>query len=171
MTAAHNYLDPSEVGPARPIVASPAIEERQFGIHMSSELFKLLADDLYPVPHVAAVREALTNADDAHVEAGTTSQPIEIHLPNAMEPWLSVKDFGTGLSYERVFDVYFIFGLSTKVADKTANGKKGIGAKAPFAYTQQWNIASRYNGELLLFTAYKNDSGSPTGRSVPAVPP
>lgn len=170
MTAAHNYLDPSEVGPAQPIVASPAIREQQFGIHMSSELFKLLADDLYPVPHVAAVREALTNADDAHVEAGTTSRPIEIHLPNAMEPWLSVKDFGTGLSYDRVFDVYFIFGLSTKVADKTANGKKGIGAKAPFAYTQQWNIASRYNGELLLFTAFKNNNGAPTGRCDMRVP-
>ena len=164
MTAAHTYLDPSEVRNTAPIIASPAVEERQFGVHMSSELFKLLADDLYPVPHVAAVREAITNADDAHVEAGTTHIPIEIHLPNAMEPYLGVKDFGTGLPYDGVFDVYFVFGRSTKTTNKGANGQKGIGAKAPFAYTQQWNIASRFKSELMLFTAFKNDLGAPTGR-------
>jgi hypothetical protein len=72
--------------------------ESSFTIKTNALSFSILSSGLYTDPEMAIVRELSCNAYDAHVAAGNQQTPFEIHLPNDLEPFLSIKDFGIGLS-------------------------------------------------------------------------
>ena len=63
-----------------------------FTIKATGKAFRILSDGLYSDKILAVVRELSCNAYDAHVAAGMFV-PFEVHLPHALEPWFSVKDF------------------------------------------------------------------------------
>lgn len=68
-----------------------------FQISASREAFRILSSGLYNDKKLAIIRELCCNAYDAHVAAGKKEVPFELHLPTSIEPYFSVKDYGTGL--------------------------------------------------------------------------
>lgn len=76
--------------------------ESSFTIKTNALSFSILSSGLYTDPEMAIVRELSCNAYDAHVAAGNERSPFEIHLPNDLEPFLSIKDWGTGLPDEDI---------------------------------------------------------------------
>lgn len=101
--------------------------------------------DLYSNKELATIRELSTNARDANDEAGNDS-PIEITLPDFMNPYFIVKDSGVGMSVSTLEDVYSSFGISTKRDNADANGMLGFGSKAPIAYTGTFSVTTVRDG-------------------------
>ncbi len=130
-----------------------------FSIKANSKAFNILSDGLYSDKPKAVIRELCCNAYDAHVAAGRKDAPFEVHLPNAMEPWFSVKDFGTGLSDEDVMHLYTTYFESTKTTSNDFIGALGLGSKSPFSYVDAFTVTSRHDGMLRTYTAFIDNTG------------
>ena len=76
--------------------------ETAFTIKTTAKAFDILSSGLYTDGIRAIIRELSCNAYDAHIAANKADVPFEIHLPNELEPFFSVKDWGTGLSDEQI---------------------------------------------------------------------
>lgn len=81
---------------------------------------------LYTNPLAAAIREYTSNAIDAHIAAGI-DKPVEVNLPSNNNQWLTVRDFGTGLTAFDILTVYANFGSSDKRDSNEFIGGFGIG--------------------------------------------
>lgn len=135
-------------------------KERFFGVDIENapHIFEILRNKLYSDKPRAVVRETLANAYDAHVKAGCASRPFVVHAPTRLEPEFSVRDYGPGLSEDEVFDIYIKYGTSTKRVSNDFVGQLGLGAKAPFAYTNVFTIISYYNGTKSVYTAFIDET-------------
>lgn len=136
-------------------------EESQFSIAVNAKMFQVLSDTMYQDKIGSIVREISCNAKDAHTEAGTPELPFAVHIPNAIEPWFSVRDFGIGLSDTDVRVLYTTYGESTRDHTNEVTGGFGLGSKTPFAYTDQFTIISIYGGMQRTYIAVINDDGLP----------
>lgn len=135
--------------------------ERAFSIKTSAKSFRILSDGLYKNKILAIIRELSCNAHDAHVDAKKSDEPFEVHVPNTMEPWFSVKDFGIGLSREDVMNLYTTYFESTKTNSNELIGALGLGSKSPFSYTDNFIVTSRFAGEKMTFSCFINAEGIP----------
>ena len=133
-----------------------------FTIEQNSRAFEILSSNIYSDKITAVIREYSCNAYDAHIAAGKGDVPFEIHLPNSFEPWFSVEDFGTGLSHEAVLKLYTTYFSSTKNHSNELIGGLGLGSKSAFAYTDQFLITSKYNGEKRMYSAFIDEKGTPS---------
>jgi hypothetical protein len=131
-----------------------------FKMKSSRKAFQILSD-LYSDKPLAIVRELGCNASDSHVAAGQT-KPFHIHLPNTLEPWLTIQDFGTGISHENIYNIYSTYFESTKTNTNDQIGCLGLGSKSPFCYTDNFTITSINNGEKRIYNAYFAENGNPT---------
>ena len=129
-------------------------------IAMNPEMFDLIIRGIYKNPALAAVREPLFNAVDAHTEAGAKDVPVEIHVPTSLESWYSVKDHGVGMSPECVEKTFMCLGESTKRSSNELVGAKGIGSKAPLAICDMIKVTSVFNGLKSVYTVFM-DKGLP----------
>ena len=134
------------------IGGSDAIE---FGMSNSAEFFHILSSTLYKDQKLAVVREVLCNAWDAHIEAGKTHIPIHITLTDEK---LVVKDFGTGIHRDDMGQVYGTYGNSTKKNDGKQTGGFGLGCKAPFAYTDHFEVISAHDGVRTIYNISKSSA-------------
>ena len=134
--------------------------ESSFGISEGNEahILMILRDKLYSDKIGAVVREYSTNALDSHVEAGKPDVPIQIKLPNDMEPMFCVVDDGVGLSEEEVRNIYVQYGASTKRNSNSVIGQLGLGCKSAFAYADNFNIVSRKEGKKKTYSAYLDET-------------
>ena len=71
----------------------------------ASQLIMDVLAKLYDNPVEAAIREYVSNAYDANVEAGST-EPVHLHVPTEDEPYLEVSDTGNGLDYLGIVSVF-----------------------------------------------------------------
>ena len=124
----------------------------------SAQLVMDMLAKLYSEPHRAVLREYVSNAYDANVEAGAT-KPVEVHLPEKDEPWLSVRDYGKGLDYLGIVSVFANFGTSTKRDSDEMIGGFGIGSKSGLAVSDTINVASVCNGILNKFVLERTNDG------------
>ncbi len=127
----------------------------------SRKAFQILSD-LYSDKPLAIVRELGCNAADSMVMAGKGDQPFLIHLPNALEPWLTIQDFGTGISHKNIYDIYSTYFESTKTNTNDQIGCLGLGSKSPFCYTDNFTITSIVDGVKRIYNAYFNQNNTPT---------
>lgn len=127
-----------------------------FKIEMNPKAFKVLSDTLYKNKIGSIVRELSCNAFDAHIMAGNADRPFEIHLPDAFEPYFSIRDFGTGISHEDIKRVYTSYFTSTKDQENESVGAFGLGSKTPFAYTDAFTVISIHNGIKTMYNAHMN---------------
>lgn len=147
------------------VFMSEGMEVYKARIKINRQSFKILYGDLYSDKIRAVVRELSTNAHDSHVKAGKPESPFEIHLPNALEPYFYVKDFGTGLSSEQVYGekdgIYITFCDSDKVHSDDFTGCLGLGSKSPLTYTDNFSVESNYNGVKYSYAMFLDDEGEP----------
>ncbi len=136
-------------------------ESVQFDIVQSAEMFNLLSNGLYKDKITAVIRELSTNAYDSHVEAGRVSTPFEVKLPNHRSPNFSIRDFGTGMSQEKLVRLYTSYGKSNRSQSNEFIGGMGLGSKAPFCYTDAFVVTSFYSGMKYIYTAAKDEDGKP----------
>lgn len=167
-------------GNVNTIERSGGVNENKFTIEANGKAFRVLSDSLYPDKPKAILRELSCNAYDAHVAAGCADKPFSIHLPTAIEPWLSIRDYGIGLTPEemcgywktvvdtdgkedRIFvgGIYNTFFKSTKTNSNDFIGALGLGSKSPFSYVDSFTVVSRKDGIKYSFTAYINENDEP----------
>lgn len=143
------------------IVNSGSLGVQQATIDMNPTIMHVLSRDLYQRPIEAVVRETLTNALDAHVEAGTTHIPVDIKLPNWDDELFYIRDYGPGLSVERVNDLYLVYGKSTRRESNDYSGAFGLGCKASLAYTTSFMVTSYHEGQKHEFLVYYDQDNIP----------
>ena len=132
----------------------------QFNIQATKHAFDTLVSHQYRNKPQAIIRELMCNAADAHREAGTTLS-IRVHLPTALEPHLTIQDFGTGISPEAMTTIYSSLFASTRNGSNEFTGGYGLGCKVPFAYSDTYAVSSRYNGSEYAYAMYRNPEGIP----------
>lgn len=137
-------------------------QETKFSIAASPKAFRALSKTLYSDGILAVIRELSCNAYDAHVEAGNTETPFEVHLPNRLEPWFAVTDYGIGLDHDAITKMYSTYFESTKTDSNAVTGCFGLGSKSPFAYVDAFTVEARWNGKLTIYSCFYNEEGIPS---------
>lgn len=143
------------------IEKSGQFEESRFSIEASAKAFFILSDGLYSNKILAVIRELSTNAYDSHVEAGKASTPFDVHIPTHLQPVFFIRDYGTGMTHEDCMQLYTTYFRSTRNNSNEAVGCLGLGSKAPFAYADSFTVEAYLDGTRRIYTAYKNEDGSP----------
>jgi hypothetical protein len=134
----------------------------EFRIRNSAKAFSILSSGLYSNKIRAIVRELSCNAVDSHTAAGKADTPFELHLPNVLEPWFSVRDYGTGLTHDQVTNIYTTYFESTKTASNEFIGALGLGSKSPFSYTDNFTVTAVKDGIKGIYSAFINEQGVPS---------
>lgn len=140
-----------------------------FTIAASSKAFEVLSSNLYQNKILAVIREITCNAADAHTEAGLPLADIEVHLPSWSEPTFTVRDHGSGLSFEDVLNLYTTYFRSTKDNSNALIGGFGLGSKSPFAVADQFTVTSWHGGLKTTYVCYKQD-GLPRVNTISSTP-
>lgn len=155
---AFNTLDPNASTGFR-------VEEADMGGIMS-----ILSDNIYSDKIMAVVREILCNSIDACVMSPNIGKPVVLHAPTIAEPWISFRDWGNGLSFDEVKNIFVCYGKSTKRETNLATGMLGIGSKSPFSYTDAFNVISYTGTEKVTYCAQKTANGGATMYQVATIP-
>lgn len=127
----------------------------------------LLSSNLYSAPERSFIREIVSNAWDAQVEAGTTDIPTIIKITeNKRKAYygdeftgvgdITIRDFGTGLSPERFNDIYRNIGSSTKRESNDYHGAFGIGHLSGFSCSNTMYITSYHNNTCYEYIGIKD---------------
>jgi hypothetical protein len=138
--------------------------------------------NLYSDPIGSLIRELVSNAVDANrerdlkikgevpLDAGddinnfAKDKPyVEVINQNGnsmlgVEQCIVIRDYGNGLSPDRVAKVFTVLGTSTKrITDKLIGGY-GIGAKSAFAYTDTFYVKATHNKVERMYMLYKGNA-------------
>jgi hypothetical protein len=148
--------------PQNEAVLSNVGEIGDFKIKASAKAFSILSSGLYANKIRAIIRELSCNAVDSHVAAGKQETPFDVHLPNTLEPWFAIRDYGTGLSHEQVTQIYTTYFESTKTASNEFIGALGLGSKSPFSYTDNFTVTAIQSGKKGIYSAFINGEGVPS---------
>jgi hypothetical protein len=139
----------------RPVVESSGqMEEQFFSIKDQGMIFDILRNKMYSNPILAICREISCNARDAHREVGKPDVPIQIVLPNHLDNNYRIKDWGPGISPDRMSNIFIQYTASTKRDDNVQTGGFGLGAKTPFSYSDTFAINTIYNGTKYQYTCF-----------------
>lgn len=134
----------------------------EFRIRNSAKAFNILSSGLYANKIRAIIRELSCNAVDSHVAAGKSDTPFDVHLPNTLEPWFSIRDYGTGLNHEQVTTIYTTYFESTKTDSNDFIGALGLGSKSPFSYSDNFTVTAIKDSKRRVYTAFINEQGVPS---------
>ncbi len=141
----------------------------EMGIDHSPEFFHILSSSLYKHQTLAMVREVLSNAVDAHTDAQVT-EPVEVTVD---DEYFTVVDKGKGIPPDLIKPIYGTYGSGTKRNDANAIGGFGLGCKSPFAYTDNFEVTSCYDGTKTIYRMSKGSkvsSGKPSIITILSVP-
>lgn len=140
--------------------STKSLNSTEIAIKNSAKFMGYLRKDIYTHHLRTAVQEILSNARDAHREVGQ-KRAYQVFAPTADDLNFTVKDFGPGISPDRMQNIYVNMGESTK--DKTNNqiGGFGVGSKLPLAYTDSFMVISVVNKlkYRYLITTAKTQAG------------
>ena len=151
-----------QTAPQNKAVLSNVGEIGEFRIRNSAKAFSILSSGLYANKVRAIVRELSCNAVDSHTAAGRVNTPFDVHLPNQLEPWFAIRDYGTGLTHEQVTSIYTTYFESTKTNSNDFIGALGLGSKSPFSYTDNFTVTAIKDGKKGIYTAFINEAGVPS---------
>lgn len=121
--------------------------KKEFTVDTSNQMIvSILRDKLYSNKIAAVCREVASNSRDANREAGNVEVPVIINISNdgLLDEGMNIsfKDNGVGISPSRIDNVFLKYGSSTKRDSNSQTGGFGIGAKTPFAYTNEFLIST-----------------------------
>lgn len=154
-------------------VSSNLTQEEHLRLPTEGEAYKLIVDllmrNMYSNPTGACVRELVSNAMDANVEAGRGSIPIEVTLnisdvaSNTDLYELRIRDFGLGITPDKMSKMVE-FGYSTKREGENSDnfiGAFGVGLKSLFNVSEQAFIKSYTpEGKGYEYIGYRNEEGN-----------
>lgn len=130
-------------------------------IASSHQAFDAFASQIYSDNYKAIVRELVTNGIDSHNETNNPN-PVDVYLPDQLDPYFRVKDYGMGMSHEFCTGGFMSFTTTTKGGSNIAVGQKGIGSKSPFSYTDQFTLRSVHEGIASVYSVFKDEDGIPS---------
>lgn len=104
------------------------------------------------------IRELTTNAFDAHKEAGV-KDAVAVGFNSKLTEFF-VQDFGTGLSPERVDNIYSKYLASTKEQTDDEHGYWGLGSKSPLAYADAFTIETIFDGKKYIYMMSKGETNT-----------
>lgn len=131
---------------------APALRSAQIGKDAAGLIMTMLSD-AYTDPIEAVIREILTNGIDAHTVVGQNA-PVILAVPTTASPTFSVIDRGVGMSRYELAEHFADYGNSLKAGERSTTGRFGIGAKSPYAVTNQFTVTTTQDGTTVtaLFT-------------------
>lgn len=149
----------------RDVVKSHEFETMNYGVDASNLplLFQLLRTNLYSDLHGSIVRELVSNVIDSHTEAGKPNTMGEVEwIPSSkilgVDCQLIIRDFGVGLSPDRMKNTFGNYLSSTKRDGNTQIGGFGLGSKVPFAYTDSFSVQTVFDGQKYRYLCYIDES-------------
>lgn len=146
------------------LIVGGEMTETDIGVGDPRMIIHHLVKSVYQFAKITMVQEIASNARDANVEAGNAHIPIEIRVPNNLEPNLVISDHGIGIAPARMFNIFVKIGNSTKRDDNMADGAFGIGSKIPLAYCDQFTVKTivKEDGNLVrrMYAVVKRDDFS-----------
>jgi hypothetical protein len=124
----------------------------------NAKIFFMLFEGLYSNPIGSIVRELVSNAVDAHTEAGVTDIPVVVGLEyNYDSGWeFTVVDYGVGISDDRFLNIYAVPTESTKDDSNDLIGGWGIGSKTPFSYKDDFILHTCCEGKERIYAIYRD---------------
>lgn len=149
----------------------------EMGIANASAIYSMLSD-LSAKPGAYVLREAYSNAYDATLRA-QSKEPIEIELPtremvagvaaklldeNRALGNLRVTDHGCGMTTEEVSGYFLQYGGSDKTDEVDSVGSKGLGAKAPLAIADAFDVITTKDGVTTHAHITRRPQGAGTAR-------
>lgn len=138
-----------------PVEKSSILSEKKFTIKASAKAFRALSSQIYSDPISAPIRELATNAWDAHRESNRLDKQFIVHLPNHLEKFFSIRDFGFGMSEDQINDIYTQYFNSTKADSNDYVGCLGLGSKSPFCYCDSFTVTSYWKSSVNSKTTKK----------------
>lgn len=132
------------------ILAEHEMSIRQEDQHV---ILGIVSHKMYSNAVRTIIQEVGCNARDAHREHGCPERPIRIKLPDRNDNSFYIQDFGVGIDPDRMANVFVNYGASTKRDSDDETGGFGLGAKSPFAYTDQFcvvTVTPDANGTLMF---------------------
>jgi hypothetical protein len=142
----------------------------EMGVSDSAALMHIFSTTLYTYPKLATVREIICNGWDGHITGGCTDIPLQIIIN---DEHIVIRDFGPGIPHEKIGPIYGVFGNSTKREDGTVTGGFGLGSKAPFSYTDNFEVVSNNGGIKSVYRVSKSSmekGGKPSIDTMVQVP-
>ena len=136
-------------------------ETSDFAIGDIAFIVDMFADKVYSHKERAIIRELSCNAHDSHIIAGTTDIPFDVHLPTQLEPYFSIRDYGTGLSDNEIRTVFAGIGISTKRDSNEVIGCFGIGSLSPYSMTDSFTVKSYIDGMCRTYSCYRDEDRKP----------
>lgn len=134
------------------------LKEETFSIGDMGFVLEILRNKLYSNIKKAICQEYTSNARDAHREVGKGDVPIQITLPSILDPNWHCRDFGPGISPERVTNIFIQYGVSTKRESNDFTGSYGIGAKSAFGYSDSFIVNTFIKGIKRSYGAIIDES-------------
>jgi hypothetical protein len=125
----------------------------EFGIGDASVVIEILRNRLYENKVRTLVQEYMCNARDAHREIQQTKS-IEVTFPTHADLNFTVRDYGPGISPERMSTVFVLYGASTKRTSNKQTGGFGIGAKSAWSYADSFTITTYIDGTKRVYLAH-----------------
>lgn len=120
-------------------------------------IISYLRDKMYSNKIQTPVQEYLSNGLDAMGEINSTT-PMKITLPTGMKKEIRIRDYGPGLSPERMEQVFTQYAASDKTGSNDAIGGFGLGSKSGWAYGPVFMVESYYNGVKRIYVAQVADN-------------
>ena len=145
-------------------------ESVSMGVSDDAALMHILSSTLYTYPQLAVVREIVCNAWDAHIAAGLTNKPIDVTITPDR---ITIRDYGFGIAHANIGPIYGVYGNSTKRDDSASTGGFGLGSKAPFAYTDNFEVISHHLGQKTIYRVSKSSmekGGKPSINKIVTLP-
>lgn len=136
-------------------------ESSEFAIGDLAFIVDMFADKVYTYKERAVIRELSCNAHDSHIMAGTTEIPFDVHLPTSLEPFFSMRDYGTGLDDNEVRSIFAGIGISTKRDSNEVIGCFGIGSLSPYSLCDSFTVKSYKNGVCRNYLCHRDEERKP----------
>ncbi len=134
------------------------LKEESFSIGDMGFVLEILRNKLYSNIKKAICQEYTSNARDAHREVGKGHIPIQVTLPSLLDPNWRCRDFGMGISPDRVSNIFVQYGVSTKRDSNDFTGSYGIGAKSAFGYSDSFIVNTFIAGIKRSYNAIIDES-------------
>ena len=145
-------------------------ESVEMGVSDSAALMHIFSTTLYTYPRLATVREIICNGWDGHIVGKCTDKALTITVD---EQNIVIRDYGPGIPHEKIGPIYGVFGNSTKRDDGSVTGGFGLGSKAPFSYTDNFEVVSHHGGVKSIYRVSKSSmekGGKPSIDTIVQVP-